>query len=676
MKPFDLRSRVACLRMTCCAAMSLACCVQPARADEMRAPAADAPDALRAETAPANATWLEDVGLESWSQRRGRPRAARTLRDQPIVLGGLSYPHGVGARSISEFVVDLQGEATRFRSMVGIDDALRGGVGSVTFEVWADDAKVAESGLMRAGDAPRLLSADLSGARVLTLLVDDGGDTSNDDEVVWAGAMIELRPGSPPRPRPSRTPPEAPAIVAPAPVAGAPAIHGPRVTGATPARPFLFRIPATGAPPLRFSARGLPAGLRLDAARGIISGSLRAPGESRVQLEVRGTQGSARRELRILGGERLLARTPPMGWNSWNVWGPAVDQQKVLAAAEWLDRSGLAAHGYQYVVIDDAWMGQRAADGSLRPNEKFPDMRALADAIHARGLKLGIYSSPGPKTCEGYAGSFRHEAQDAATFASWGVDFLKYDWCSYEEIAPDHSLPELQKPYLLMRDALAGAGRDIVFALCQYGYGEVWKWGAQAGGQLWRSSGDLLDQWANLQSVGFRQAGREAWTRPGEWNDTDMLVVGTLGWGPDQRPTRLTQNEQLLHLTLWSLQAAPLFIGADLSKLDAFTLALLTNDEVIDVDQDPLGHSARRVWQDARREVWARPLQDGTYAVGLFNRGLGPAEVTVQWSQLALRGPQAVRDLWRRADLGDFAEQFTATVPRHGAVFIKAGAAR
>jgi alpha-galactosidase len=193
---------------------------------------------------------------------------------------------------------------------------------------------------------------------------------------------------------------------------------------------------------------------------------------------------------------------------------------------------------------------------------------------------------------------------------------------------------------------------------------------------LWRSSGDLLDQWANLQSVGFRQAGRERFTRPGAWNDTDMLVVGTLGWGPDLRPTRLTQNEQLLHLSLWALQAAPLFIGADLSKLDDFTLALLTNDEVLDVDQDPLGEAAHRVWADARREIWARPLSDGTQAVGLFNRGLAPREVTVEWSQLGLAGPQDVRDLWQRRDIGRFADKFSTTVPRHGAVFIKVGKPR
>ena len=656
--------------LSCCAVVLAMCACATVHA------AAEHPadsEALRGRQAPPGAMWLEEIGIERWSQRRGTPRVGRSIRDKPIRLGGIEYPRGIGTRSISEFVIFVKGNARRFVSMVGIDDEIRGDVGSVTFEVWADDIRVATSGLMRVGDAPKLLSVDVRDARVLTLLVDDGGDTSNDDEVAWAGAMIELAQPAGERPTAYIPPSEEPPPVAAPSTSPQPAINGARVTGGTPGRPFLFRIPATGKPPLRFRAEGLPAGLRLDASTGIISGKIERAGESVVKLTVRGPGGSARSELRIVGGKDALALTPPMGWNSWNVWGPAVDAQKVLQAAQWLERSGLAAHGFQYIVIDDAWSGKRGPNGEIVPNEKFPDMRALADAVHARGLKLGIYSSPGPKTCEQFEGSWQHEAQDAATFAAWGIDFLKYDWCSYEELVKDRSLAELQKPYLVMRDALARVDRDIVYALCQYGYGEVWKWGAEAGGHLWRSSGDLLDQWANLESVGFRQAGRERWTRPGEWNDTDMLVVGTLGWGPNLRPTRLTPNEQVLHLSLWVLQAAPLFIGADLSKLDQFTLSLLSNDEVIAVNQDPLGRAARRIWADERREIWARPLADGTMAVGLFNRGLHASELTVSLSELGLRGPQPVRDLWERRDLGAVQEEFKLPVPRHGAVLLKIG---
>ncbi len=639
--------------------------------------AADADTAqFRAEQPPSGAIWVESLDLSKMTQRRGLPKAGKSIRDLPITLDGVVYPHGIGTRSISEFVIDLKGIATRFESMVGLDDVVKHGVGSVTYEVWADDRLVAASGLMRAGDRPKRLVADLTGAKVLTLLLDDGFDTSNDDEGAWAGAMLFLSPGTTLRPEPFVAAKEAPPAIAPALESVSPAIHGPRVVGGTPGRPFLFRVPATGDAQLRFSASGLPAGLAIDSRTGIISGRMHRAGSSQVMVTVSGSRGSATRSLEIVAGTDALARTPPMGWNSWNVWGPAVDQKKVLAAAEWLEKSGLAAHGYQYVVIDDTWEGKRDATGEIQPNEKFPDMRALADSVHARGLKLGIYSSPGPRTCEDYEGSWQHEAQDAATYARWGVDLLKYDWCSYDEIVKDRSLPTLKKPYAVMREALAQVDRDIVYSLCQYGYGDVWNWGAEVGGNLWRTSGDLLDNWSNLQSVGFRQAGREKGTRPGHWNDTDMLVVGTVGWGPNLHPTRLTPNEQVLHLSLWALQAAPLFVGADLSRLDPFTLALLTNDEVLDVDQDPLGRAASRVWKDARTEVWARPLSDGTMAVGLFNRGLGETRVTARWSDLGLKGSQTVRDLWVQKDLGSFNDEFTATVPRHGVVFVKIGQPR
>lgn len=378
---------------------------------------ASASETLRADQPPAGAIWVETLDLSKMAQRRGEPRAGRSIRDQPIRLGGLTYPHGIGTRSISEFVIDLKGVALRFESMVELDDVIKGTTGSVTLEVWADDTLAAASGIMRAGDEPKKLSADLTGVRVLTLLVDDGGDTSNDDEVAWGGAILMLRPDTILRPEPYTPPPEAPPAIAPAVDLLSPVIHGPRITGATPGRPCLFRVPATGQPPLHFSARGLPSGLTLDSTTGIITGSLRAKGKHRVDLSVRGPAGTAQRSLTIVGGADALALTPPMGWNSWNVWGPAVDQEKVLAAAEWLDRSGLAAHGFNYIVIDDAWQGARDAKGEITPNAKFPDMPALARAVHARGLKLGIYSSPGTKTCEEFDGSWQHEEQDAATYA-------------------------------------------------------------------------------------------------------------------------------------------------------------------------------------------------------------------------------------------------------------------
>ena len=301
-------------------------------------------------------------------------------------------------------------------------------------------------------------------------------------------------------------------------------------------------------------------------------------------------------------------------------------------------------------------------------------MKALADYAHSKGLKLGIYSSPGPKTCAGYEGSYEHEFQDAATFAEWGIDLLKYDWCSYRDIAADDSREELRKPYELMRQALDACGRDIVYSLCQYGMGEVSQWGAEVGGNYWRTTGDIVDTWASMSSIGFGQAGLEDYAGPGHWNDPDMLVVGQVGWGPDLHPTRLTKNEQVTHITLWSMLASPLLIGCDLAQLDDWTLALLTNPEVLEVSQDPLGRQARRAAVVDRQEIWARPLVDGTIAVGLFNRSRTETTITVQWSDLGLEGSQPVRDLWQRQDLGAFDGQFSTTVAGHGAVMLRIGA--
>lgn len=453
-----------------------------------------------------------------------------------------------------------------------------------------------------------------------------------------------------------------------------PEIRGPRVVGTTPGRPFLFLIPAAGEPPLSHSARNLPEGLVLDEATGIISGSVMRPGEYTVELCVSNAHGTASRTLKIVAGEHKLAQTPPMGWNSWNAWGMSVSAEKVRAAADAMVESGLASVGFQYVNIDDGWPGARDDDGEIRANEKFGDMKALADYVHSKGLKIGIYSSPGPATCGGMEGSYQHEQQDALTWAKWGFDYVKYDWCSYQSIVTPTCRADHEKPYRIMRAALDKCDRDIVFSIC-WSEREVHIWGPAVGGNLWRTTGDIVDTWESVESIGFRHVGYHAYAGPGHWNDPDMLVVGKLGWGSNVHPSRLTAHEQVTHITLWSLLAAPLLIGCDMSQLDDFTLALLTNPEVIDVDQDPLGKAADRKSVDGETEVWARRLFDGAIAVGLFNRGEEEAEVTARWSELGLSGKCLVRDLWRRRDLGVFADSFTASVPKHGAMLLRIASA-
>lgn len=635
------------------------------------APACAQSDDLTRPEAPQGAIWVDSLDLRAMGQGWGMPMAGRSVEGKPLKLKGVVYAHGVGTHSPSELTIDLKGVATRFESMVGVDDE-RTGMGSVAFEVWVDGQKKADTEVLRGGDDPKLITVDLIGAKKLVLIVTDAGDNINDDHADWAGAMLLMAPGATEHPVTVKVPDE-PTIPMASGVPDEPAIHGPRIVGATPGRWFQFMIPATGKGPLAFSAKGLPAGLTLDAKTGIIRGPIEKEGISIVELVVSSPLGSATRKLMIDVGEGKLAQTPPLGWNSWNVWAGAIDDKKVRAAADWMVKSGLAAHGFQYINIDDCWEGRRDANGEITTNEKFPDMKALADYVHSKGLKLGIYSGPGPKTCAGFEASYQHEQQDANTWARWGIDYLKYDWCSYGEIAKDGSLPELQKPYRVMGEALKRCGRDIVYSLCQYGMGDVWEWGAEVGGNCWRTTGDIGDSWGSLSSIAFSQDGHEKHAGPGHWNDPDMLVVGKVGWGPTLHATHLTHNEQILHITMWCLLSSPLLIGCDLADMDQFTIDILTNDEVLDVNQDPLGKPAGRKSTDELAEVWARPLWDGTIAAGLFNRGSIKTDVTAKWSDLGIPGSQPVRDLWQKKDLGSFYGSFTASVPAHGALMIKIG---
>ena len=629
------------------------------------------PPDLTGADAPANGVWLDTLDYSgAYVGRSLRP--GKTTRNMPITIGGATYQHGLGVTSNTELWYDLGGAATRLQAVGAIDDSRKNGQGSVTFEVWLDGKLAFNSGPVKSGEPAKPIDISLTGARQMVLLVGDAGDGNRDDDADWAGAVVIAGDGAQ---APKAIPPvdeSAPRLASSA--SATPRLNGPRIVGATPGRPFLFLLPATGDAPLTFAATGLPAGLSIDTKTGIISGSIAEPGTTKVQVRAHNAKGNASRELTIIAASGKLALTPPMGWNSWNVWAGAVNADKVRAAADDMVKSGLAAHGYQYINIDDTWEAGRDANGEIQTNERFGDMKALADYVHARGLKLGIYSSPGSKTCARFEGSYQHEGQDAATYAKWGIDYLKYDWCSYRDVVGNSpTLEQMKQPYAVMRGALDKVDRDIVYSLCQYGMGNVWEWGDEVGGNLWRTTGDITDTWQSLAGIGFNQAGHEKHAAPGRWNDPDMLVVGKLGWGPNIHPTRLTPNEQVTHITLWSLLAAPLLIGADMSALDKFTTDLLGNDEVLAVGQDPDGKAAGRVSRDGWLEVWARPLSDGSTAVGLFNRSPYPASVTAKWSDLGLSGSLPVRDLWQHKDLGKVADAFTTTVPRHGAVMVKIG---
>jgi alpha-galactosidase len=367
--------------------------------------------------------------------------------------------------------------------------------------------------------------------------------------------------------------------------------------------------------------------------------------------------------------QSTIAATPPMGWNSWNHFAGRVTDADVRAAADALVSTGMRDAGYIYVNIDDTWEGQRDAQGNIQTNSKFPDMKALADYVHSKGLKIGIYSSPGPKTCAGYEGSYQHEEQDAKSYAAWGIDYLKYDLCGFRDIMrakaagdPGEAFAMQKAAYEKMHKALAATGRPIVFSLCQYGWSDVWKWGADVGGNLWRTTGDISDRYASMVQIGFSQAGLSKYAGPGHWNDPDMLEVGNGG---------MTEDQYRQHMTLWVILAAPLLAGNDLSKMTPSTLALLTNKEVIAVDQDPLGKQGDRVSASGLSEIWAKPLTGDAKAVALFNRADAPAAITLQLREVGFGDNAKLRDLWQGREVAAANGAYTVTVPAYGAVLLK-----
>ncbi|MDE3103690.1 MAG: glycoside hydrolase family 27 protein [Acidobacteriota bacterium] len=373
-----------------------------------------------------------------------------------------------------------------------------------------------------------------------------------------------------------------------------------------------------------------------------------------------------------LGAHAQVAPTPPMGWNSWNHFAGKVTDADVRAAADQLVSTGMRDAGYIYVNVDDTWQGTRDASGVLHPNSRFPDMKALADYVHARGLKFGIYSSPGAKTCGGYAGSLGHEQQDAQMYAAWGVDFLKYDLCSFADNMDEARKAHPEDPetaaatlmidaYRKMGDALRATGRPIVYSLCQYGLFEPWKWGPSVGAQMWRTTDDINDTYLRMIVIGQSQANLAPYAGPGRWNDPDMLEIGNGG---------MSEEEYRAHMSLWVLLASPLLAGNDLSRMSAQDKAILMNKEAIAIDQDALGKQAVRVSQVGDYSVWMKPLTGGRYAVGVFNGSRDWRYTAMDLRQLGFPAGASLYDVWQHKDLGHVSGVYARRIPHYSAMLL------
>lgn len=629
----------------------------------------------------AKTVYLDQLDLGYMLQDWGIPLANKSVMGTSLQVNGVKYERGIGSHSVSRFLLNLEGKAKTFSGLAGADDHNDFG-GNLEFQVLADRQLVWSSGTLRKGMPAVPFNINLKGVKKLALLIKESGDGIMYDHADWLNAKIETSGSVTPEPVMPKPRKGEKYILTPCPDA-TPRINSAKVFGIRPGSPFLYTIAATGDRPMKFSAVNLPEGLTLDPETGFIRGKLIKQGTFNVILKAENSVGQDIRPLRIEVGNEICL-TPPMGWNSWNCWGLQVNDQKIKDAADYMARN-LINHGWTYVNIDDGWeSGERTSEGVLMGNEKFPDFKDLSDYIHSRGLKFGIYSSPGPLTCGGHLGSYQHEQIDADTWAAWGIDYLKYDYCLYTQVAPVPTEEIIKEPYTVMRKALDKVNRDIVYCV-GYGAPNVWNWGSDAGGNQWRTTRDITDEWNVVRSIGFFQDVCAQATRPGKYNDPDMLVVGKLGlgWGARAHDSYLTPDEQYSHISLWCILSAPLLIGCDMNEMDEFTTNLLTNDEVLAVNQDPLVMPACKIITE-NGQIWYKYLEDGSVAIGFFHAN----PYAIYWDQtddvqsrkykfdldfksIGLNGKYTIRDLWRQKDIASSQTSFNTEVPYHGVTFVR-----
>lgn len=629
--------------------------------------------------------WLDEIDSKGYYiQDWGAPQVNRSVVGTPLTIAGSRYERGIGGHAISRMLFDLGGKAVKVEGFVGSDDANLFTT-DLEFKIYGDGRELWRSGVMRKGDEAEPFEVDLTGIDKVLLLIDMCGDEFMYDHGDWALVRFVTDGDVTAIPVWPKAVAKEPYILTPDSPAH-PLINNASVYGATQGADFLWSVMASGEQPMKYEAKGLPKGLKIDPDSGVITGSVKAPGTYAVTLIAKNKFGADKRDVDIIIGDRI-SLTPIMGWSSWNCWRFGASDE-ILRRTTDIMHEKLHPYGWTYVSVDDGWEAPaRDSAGVLKGNERWPDMKALTDYMHSKGMKFGLYSSPGPTTCGNYLASYGHEYIDAKTWADWGVDYLKYDYCSHTQVEKDSSEGSIRAPYDKMRAALDSAGRDIVYCI-GYGAPRVWVWGAEAGGNHWRTTCDITDRWNVVQAIGNCQDVCAPATAPGRFNDPDMMVVGEVGggWGAPKHPTLLTPDEQYSHVSLWALLSAPLLLGCDVERLDDFTLSLLTNREVIAVDQDALcAPATKRVVENG--QIWFKPLADGSVALGCFNmdpyfvlwnQDDGEAmqhrdySFTVNLRELGFDDTVTVRDLWRNEDIMTTSESsFNLSVPYHGVKLVK-----
>ena len=634
--------------------------------------------------------WFDDLPIQTFSEGIRPVSAKSNYSHNTMSMNGVAYEHGLGAQSPCVLVFLLNKKATHFSALVGADDMGNKDI-ALKFYVVADQKVLFETKPMRIGDAPIKVDLNLTGVKQLGLLVTDtvGGVGNKKTYANWANASIEMMGDA----MPEHTQNNYPTYILTPADKPTPKINSAKIIGVRPGNPFLYTIAATGVRPMQFSANNLPKGLTLSAKTGIITGIVKDRGTYTSTIHAKNKLGEAAQTLVIKIGD-TISLTPPIGWNGWNAWEAKLDREKVIASAEAMVAKGLRDHGWSYINIDDSWQGKREGpDTALQPNEKFPDIKGMVDYIHSLGLKAGLYSTPYVASYGGYVGassdsvkggetfeqikknkqSFHHvgaykfEQNDAKQMAKWGFDFLKYDWRI--DVASTER----------MWDALNKSGRDIVLSLSNNApFEKVNDWNRVS--NMYRTGPDIKDSWTSLFLTSFTLDKWAPYSGPGHWMDPDMMIVGNVSIGPILHPTRLTPDEQYSHISMFSLLAAPMLIGCPIEQIDAFTLNLLTNDEVIAVNQDPLGKPARLVKEINGIQIWLKQLLDGSVAVGLFNTGgygTNPASYfnwgnetaasfNFNFSSIGLNGKYTVRDLWQQKNIGVFNGSMKTTINHHG----------